>query len=63
MKNKPNVLDNFVKFKALIENESGTEIKILRSDDNAEYSSSNFQHFLKQSGIIINQSCLTHQWC
>lgn len=62
MKNKPDVLDNFVKFKAQVENESGMKIKILKFDDNAESTSCKFQRFLKQSGIIINQPCLTHHY-
>lgn len=51
MKQKTEVFDWFVKFKAMVENEVGEKIKVLRSDNGAEYVSNQFQCFLQKHGV------------
>jgi transposase InsO family protein len=41
----------FQEFKALVENQSGKGIKVLRSDNGGEYSSRQFVDFCAQHGI------------
>lgn len=45
------VFNNFKYFKLLVENQSGCTIKILRSDNGGEYTSHQFEIFLKENGI------------
>lgn len=40
---KSEVADVFVKFKALVENQSGKKIKMLRSDNGSEYTAHKFK--------------------
>ncbi|GKV37176.1 hypothetical protein SLEP1_g45235 [Rubroshorea leprosula] len=51
LKHKSEVFDIFIKFKASVENECGLNIKTLRSDNAAEYTSHRFQQFLQHHGI------------
>ncbi|GKV24196.1 hypothetical protein SLEP1_g33835 [Rubroshorea leprosula] len=51
LKQKSNVFERFVEFKAMVENETGKTIKILRSYNGGEYTSTTFQFFFKQAGI------------
>ena len=51
LKNKSEVFSMFHKFKIVVENQSGQMIKILRSDNGAEYISSQFKSFLQKAGI------------
>ena len=51
LKAKSPVFDCFRKFKALVENQSGRTIKILRSDRGREYMSNEFQQFCEEQGI------------
>ena len=45
------VLDRFREFKALVENQFGKKIKVLRSDNGGEYTSDGFIDFCSQVGI------------
>jgi transposase InsO family protein len=51
LKSKDEVLSKFKKLKALIENLSERNIKILRSDNGGEYTSKEFLKFYKDVGI------------
>ena len=45
------VLDRFKEFKALVENQTGRRIKVLRSDNGGEYTSPRFINFYGEAGI------------
>ena len=45
------VFEKFKKFKALVENLSEKKIKILRSDNEREFTSNEFKDFYKEVGI------------
>ena len=51
LKFKSEAFITFVKFKALVERESGRLLKILRTDGGGEYTSAEFESFCEQSGI------------
>ncbi|KAG8480419.1 hypothetical protein CXB51_025096 [Gossypium anomalum] len=51
LKQKSDVLEAFVKFKALAENQVGCRIKALRTDNGAEYLSERFKRLCEQAGI------------
>ncbi|KAG7311034.1 hypothetical protein JYU34_003892, partial [Plutella xylostella] len=51
MDRKSEVFEKFKLFKVLVENETGSKIKTLRSDNGGEYMSNQFQEYLKSSGI------------
>ena len=51
LKEKSEVFGVFKKFKALIENQSGKRIKVLRSDRGKEYTSREFERFCEDEGI------------
>ena len=51
MKNKSNVFSIFQRWKALVENEAGTKLKCLRSDNGGEYYSQEFESFCARNGI------------
>jgi transposase InsO family protein len=44
-------LTRFQEFKALVENQTGRKIKVLRSDNGGEYTSNDFDSFCKKAGI------------
>lgn len=52
LKRKSEVFDCFKIFKKFVENQSGRSIKILRTDNGGEFIGTNFQNFLKDSGIL-----------
>ena len=52
MKNKSEVLEKFKEFNNYAVNATGKPIKILRSDNGGEYSSKEFESFLKKNGIV-----------
>jgi len=57
LKSKDEVFSKFKEFKALIENLSERKIKILRSDNGGEYTSTAFKSHLAKHGIIHQTSC------
>eukprot|EP00253_Pinus_taeda_P018693 PITA_18693 len=50
-KNKSEVFEKFRNFKALVENQSGLHIKVLRTDRGGEYISKEFLWFCRENGI------------
>ena len=50
-KESEEVLSKFKEFKAQVKNLSGKRIKILRSDNGGEYTSTEFNDFCKEAGI------------
>jgi transposase InsO family protein len=50
-KTSEDVLKRFKEFKALVENQTGKRIKILRSDNGGEYTSYAFKKFCTKAGI------------
>ena len=51
LKCKSDVLERFKAWKALVENESGQKVKVLRSDNGGEYMSKAFEAFMREHGI------------
>jgi transposase InsO family protein len=51
MKTKNEVTSKFIEFKALVENQMGKKIKILRSDNGGEYVNRDLENILKAKGI------------
>ena len=51
LKNKSEVFEKFQNFKALVENQSGLHIKVLRTDRGGEYISNEFLKFCRENGI------------
>jgi transposase InsO family protein len=52
LKAKSEVFTRFQEFKALVENQAGKKIKVLRADNGGEYASIEFVEFCNQAGII-----------
>jgi hypothetical protein len=52
LKEKGEVFGKFKYFKTMIEKQVGKSIKVLRSDNGGEYTSVEFQQYLKEQGII-----------
>eukprot|EP00253_Pinus_taeda_P031858 PITA_31858 len=51
LKNKSEVFEKFRNFKALVENQSGLHIKVLRTDRGGEYISKEFLRFCRENGF------------
>jgi hypothetical protein len=51
LKTKSEVFKRFQEFRALVENHTGKKIKVLRSDNGGEYTSTEFAYFCTQQGI------------
>ena len=51
MKNKHEVFQKFLEWKAMVERSTGHKVKILRSDNGGEYTSNKFEDYLKKEGI------------
>ena len=51
MKAKSEVFKCFKEFKALVENQTGKKIKVLRSDNGGEYIDSKFVDFCASEGV------------
>ena len=52
MQKKSETYSKFCEFKALVEKESGKQVKALRSDNGGEYISSEFKYFCSKEGIL-----------
>ena len=57
LKHKNEVLFVFKHFKALVENQFSTSIKVLRTDNGTKYTNSAFQVFCSSNGILHQTSC------
>jgi transposase InsO family protein len=51
MKTKGQVFSWFQEFKALVENQTGKKIRVLRSDNGGDYTSKEFMDFFAGEGI------------
>ena len=51
MQKKDQTFSKFYEFKALVEKESGKQVKALRSDNGGEYISNEFKDFYNKEGI------------
>ena len=51
LRTKDQVFERFVQWKALVEKSSGKKLKILRTDNGGEFTSTQFEDFLKTEGI------------
>jgi len=51
LKEKFEVFGVFKKFKVMIENETSTKIKVVRSDRGGEYTSAEFMRYCEELGI------------
>ena len=51
LKHKDEVFARFLEWKALVENSTGRKLKALRTDNGGEYTSKEFETYLKQNGI------------
>jgi transposase InsO family protein len=51
MKTKGQVFSRFQEFKALVENQTGKKIRVLRSDNGGEYTSKDFMDLCAGEGI------------
>lgn len=51
LKFKSETFENFKKFKALVEKQSGKSVKALRTDRGGEFLSQNFDEFCEENGI------------
>ena len=50
-KKSEEVLQRFQEFKALVENQTGTKIRVLRLDNGSGYTSKDFDGYCRQEGI------------
>ena len=51
LKCKDQVFERFLEWKALVEKSSGGKLKVLRSDNGGEYTSAEFEDYLKSEGV------------
>lgn len=51
-KDQTTVLNTFIDFKNLVENQTGLKIKSVRSDNGKEYCNKSFENYFKQCGIV-----------
>ncbi|KAH9299886.1 hypothetical protein KI387_044109 [Taxus chinensis] len=51
IRNKSDAFDTYVKWKSLVENETGLKLKCLRSDNGGEYCSNEFDDYYSKNGI------------
>ena len=52
MRNKSDIFKQFTEWMAMAEQLTGKRLKVLRSDNGGEYTSSEFEEYLKQNGVI-----------
>ena len=58
LKHKDEVFQRFVEWKALVEKSSCDQVKVLRTDNGGEYTSTQFEDFLKAEGIRHERTVL-----
>lgn len=51
LKRKDQVFEKFIEWKAVVENSSGRKLKTLRTDNGGEYTSAEFDAYLKEEGV------------
>ena len=51
LKSKDQVFEEFLEWKAQVENSSGQKLKTLRTDNGGEYTSKEFTAYLKKEGV------------
>ena len=51
LNHKSEVFDRFLEWKAMVEKASGHDLKILRTDNGGEFTSTKFEEYLKSEGI------------
>lgn len=62
LKNKSDAFEVFKQYMALVEKQTGSKIKRLRSDNGREYVNKQFDDFLKKHGIVHETTvCYTPQ--
>ena len=54
MKHKDEVFGVFLKWKKMVENQTGKKIKVLRSDNGGEYTSDPFKEYCQDEGIVCH---------
>lgn len=54
---KSDVLHEFIKFKTLVEKQSGRKIKVLRTDNGTEYVNKEFEQYTNKNGILHQKTC------
>lgn len=57
LRQRSEAFEKFCKFKALVENQTGNRIHILRTDNGTEYVSEKFEKFLASNGIQHQTTC------
>ena len=69
LKNKSEVFEKLTEWKSMVEKSSGMKVKVLRTDNGGEYTSKEFEQYLKKQGtqheLTVNTStkwsCRTHE--
>ena len=56
IKKKSEVIEVSVKFKSMVERQSGRKLKVLRTDGGGEYVSKDFESYVKKKGLCM-------RWC
>ena len=51
LKRKDQVFERFLEWKALVEKSTGRKLKALRTDNGGEYTSTEFETYLKKEGV------------
>ena len=59
IKHKHEVFQTFVEWKRVVEKSSGHRVKKLRTDNGGEYTSAEFESYLKKEGILQSQRHLS----
>ena len=52
LREKSEVFEKFVEYTAMVENQFGKKLKIIRSDNGGEYTSEKFSEYCKKNGIV-----------
>ena len=57
LKTKDEAYTKFVEWLALVENQSGKRLKVLRTDNGLEYCNKSFDDYCKERGIVRHKTC------